>query len=190
MIDEFVVINSNHFKLKLLVNRVDMDYYTDITLKLYIGKKRIVLLEDNILFYKNMIYNYKDNIDVYSLDKRLDEKDLGLLLNEFYYCLYENITRNSIILDNQERWIGEKYCCFSNSDCATWIYKYNDNIVLKVTPMFRGFDKDNYFNQYLKFTKGYSDIFCTTITFNQLKDIYNIIIDLYHSMQNNNNPQV
>lgn len=99
----------------------------------------------------------------------LDEKKLGLLFNEYYYCIYEDITSDFIILDSQDRWIGEKYCCFSNSEYATWIYKRDDDIFMKVTPMFKYFDEDYNTKKYSKFVEEYSDILSTVITFQQLK---------------------
>ena len=145
---------------------------------LFFGKEKFVLLKDNIIYFFNTIDKYIKNIDNYNLDKRLEEKKLGLLFNEYYYCIYEDIISDSVILDDNNGWIGEKYCCFSNFQFATWLYKNDGNIAIKVTPMFKYFDMDNNRTQYLKFVEEYVDIFNTTITFHQLIKLSEILSSL------------
>lgn len=49
---EYTVINDNQYTVKISADITDLDYYTNITLKLCIDNKDIVLLVDNILFLK------------------------------------------------------------------------------------------------------------------------------------------
>ena len=175
---EYIIVNSDKYKIQLRIDENNLDYYTDIILELSIGKEKFVLLKDNIIYFFNTIDTHIKNIDDYNLDKRLDEKKLGLLFNEYYYCIYEDIISDNIILDDQNRWIGEKYCCFSNSEYTTWLYKNNDNIVIKVTPMFKYFDEENNHTQYLKFVEEYADVFNTAVTFQQLIKFSEILSSL------------
>ena len=73
-----------------------------------------------------------------------------------------------MILDNHGYWIGEKYCCYSNSEYATWIYYYGGSIVMKVTPVFNGFENEGYVQEYYKFIQEYKDIFRGIVSLQQL----------------------
>lgn len=83
------------------------------------------MFKNNLLALKNIIDQYNGNIDI--LDDNLNESTLRILLNDYYRWLYENKYQNNLILDNHGYWIGEKYCCYSNSEYATWIYCYESN---------------------------------------------------------------
>lgn len=176
--DEYLIINSCQYKLKLLVDRTELDYYTDLILELCINEERYVLLKDNTIFLRNIISEFIKNVDMYNLDDRLNETKLGLLYNEYFYCIYEGLVSDNIIFDQENKWIGEKYTCFSNKNYATWLYTHNNNIIMKVTPMFKYFDEDNNSKQYLKFIRDYSDLFKTTIDLHQLEKMLNILLDL------------
>lgn len=177
--DEYLIINSSQYKLKLLADKEELDYYTDLILELCVGRDKYILLKDNILFIKNMIGKFINNIHMYELDGRLNESELGLLYNVYFYCNNEELVDDSIILDNQGSWIGEKYAFFSNQNYTTWFYKYNNNIMMKVTPMFQYFDEGNNSIQYKKFIKEYSDIFKTVIDLSKIEEMLKILEGLY-----------
>lgn len=179
---EYTVIKDNQCTVKISADITDLDYYTNITLKLCIDNKDIVLLVDNILFLKNVMSGYMENVDTYILDSRLDEKNLGLLLNEYYRYVDEENVKDKLILDGQNRWIGEKYCCFTNEGYATWLYKYNENMVMKVTPLFMGFEKNNYMQEYSEFIKEYRDVLSINVTFQQLNNMFKVILFLFNHM--------
>lgn len=67
---EYLVIHNSKYKIKLLVDEINLDYYTDIILELCTANGTFVLLKDNIIFFVNMINAYIKNIDNYNLDER------------------------------------------------------------------------------------------------------------------------
>ncbi len=177
---KYVLLKSEKYKLIISLEEIDFDYYTDVCVELIFDKKSIILFKDNLLALKNIINQYIENIDI--LDVNLDENRLGILLNDFYLGLYENQFHDNLILDNQERWIGEKYCCFSSLEYVNWIYKYDENIIMKVTPIFGGFEEDDYLQEYCKFIQEYNDIFREAVTLQQLLCIKKMIIELYNRL--------
>ncbi len=177
---EYTLMESEQYRLILLVNNTDFDYYTDICVELNFDGKRILLLKDNLLYLKNVFDKCEKKVNI--LDKNLDERNLGLLLNEYYYYLYEEQEKYTIILDEQGQWIGEKYICFSNLEYSTWIYRYDGDIVLKVTPIFYGFEKDDYLEEYEKFVQEYNDVFRIAISTKQIKNAAALIDNLYSSL--------
>lgn len=177
---EYTLIENEKYKLIIILDNNDFDYYTDIRLDLIFAEKDIVIFNDNLLALKNIVE--QSNEAVHILDGNLNEKSLGVLLNEYYRCLYENQMQEVIVLDNQGQWVGEKYNCFSNLEYATWIYKYAGNIIIKVTPIFGGFEEDDYIQEYKQFIKNYEDVFKETISLQQLKTVKKIILELYDEL--------
>ena len=174
---EYTLIENEKYKLIISLEEIDFDYYTDVCIELIFDKKSIILFQDNLLALKNIIGQYKEKIDM--LDSDLDENKLGILLNNYYRGIYEDQFEDSLILDDQERWIGEKYCCFFSLECATWIYQYNGNVIMKVTPIFCGFEEDDYAQKYYRFVQEYNDIFRETVSLQQLICAKKIILELY-----------
>ena len=177
---EYALIENQKYKLIISLEEIDFDYYADVCIELIFDKKSIVLFKDNLLALKNVIDKYKENIDI--LDADLDENRLGILLNDYYRGTYENQFPDSLILDNQERWIGEKYCCFLSLEYATWIYRYDENIIIKVTPIFCGFEEDDYVKEYYKFVQEYNDVFREMVLLQQLICAKKIIYELYNEL--------
>ncbi len=178
MVNEYILLYNEQYILKLLIDIEDIDYYTNVIIELSTKDKNIIIFKDNLTFLKNIITSYINKIDSYILDTQLNEKKLGLLLNEYYYELYEDIENENIIKNERGWWIGERYCCFSTNQYATWLYKINENMVLKITPIFTGFGEDDFFDEYLNFIKNYSDIFNGEITIKQIENIFKIISEL------------
>ena len=176
-----VIYEEKENSIYLLADETDLDYYTNIILELSTDKGNFLLLKDNILFFNNVVAEYINNIDGYVLDSRLNEREIGLLFNEYYYSLFNNIESNKIVLDDTGEWIGSRYCCFSNQRHATWIYKYGGNIYIKVTPVFMEMDKDNNQEDYNKFIANYADIFTGNITYEELEDISKLTQELVHN---------
>lgn len=177
---EYILIQNEKYKLIISLDKIDFDYYTDVCIELIFDEQSIILFKDNLLALKNIIDQYNGNIDI--LDDNLDESTLGILLNDYYRWLYENKYQNNLILDNQGYWIGEKYCCYSNSGYATWIYCYGENIVMKVTTVFDGFEEEDYAKEYYKFTQEYKDVFKEFVSLQQLTYAKKIIFQLYDEL--------
>lgn len=174
---EYALVDSEEYRLTLSLDDLDFDYYTDIAIQLIIDKKRFLLFKDNLLALKNIVEQYDGNI--YTLSSELDEEKLGILLNEYYRGSYEDKFTNDIVLDVHGHWVGEKYCCFLSLKYATWLYKYDGNIIFKVTPVFSSFERKNYILQYDKFIKKYNDLFKEEISLQQIKNVKKIILELY-----------
>lgn len=96
--------------------------------------------------------------------------------------IYENEIQDNWSLDNQEYWIGEKYCCYVSLEYATWIYYYGGSIVMKVTPVFNGFENEGYVQEYYKFIQEYKDIFRGIVSLQQLIYVKKVILKLYNEL--------
>lgn len=183
MRNEYILLYNEQYILKLLTDIKEIDYYTNVIIELSTKDKNIIIFKDNLLFLKNTLAPYVNNIDNYILNEELNEKSLGLLLNEYYYELYENIENKNIVKNERDCWIGEKYCCFSTNQHAVWMYKIYEKIVLKVTPIFTKFDEDDFFDEYLNFIESYSDIFSGEITIKQIENIFKVVSELNEKIQ-------
>lgn len=177
---EYELIKTEKYKLMLLLDESEFDYYTDVFIELTFGVNKITIFKDNLLELKNNVKQFDENIHM--LENKLDETKLGILLNEYYWGLYEGDLDENIILDSQERWIGERYCWFINSEYATWLYKYCGKIIMRVTPIFSGFEEDDYVQAYCNFTQKYKDIFRGQLSLEQILYMKQIILDLYDKL--------
>lgn len=177
---EYILMEDVKYRVVLLLNAEDCDYYTDVYIKLIFEEKSIVLFKDNLLALKNIVEHYDKG--VCSLDSTLDEKKIGLLLNEYYRYLYEEQIQENIILNNQGQWIGERYCCFVGLNYATWLYEYTGNLIMKVTPIFDGFEDDDFKKEYSEFVKKYEDIIKKVVSLQELRKMRQIILKLYYKL--------
>ena len=177
---EYILIENTEYRLIIVLEDKELDYYTDVYIKFISDKNSIVLFKDNLLALKNIVKQYDKGI--YSLDDTLEEEKIGLLLNEYYRCLYEEQTQENIIFNNQGQWIGEKYCCFISLNYATWLYEYEGNIIMKVTPIFEEFEEDDFTEEYREFAKNYEDITRKTLSLQQLGNIREVILNLYYEL--------
>ena len=118
---EYILIKSKKYKLILLLDEMDFDYYTDVCVELVFDGQSIILFKDNLMSLKNITEQYGGNIVI--LDSNLDESKLGILLNNYYMSIYENEIQDNWSLDNQEYWTGEKYCCYVSLEILLW-WKY------------------------------------------------------------------
>lgn len=175
---EYILMEDVEYRVVLLLDAEAFDYYTDVYIKLIFAEKSIVLFKDNLLALKNIVEHYDKG--VCSLDSTLDEEKIGLLLNEYYRYLYEEQTQENIIVNNQGQWIGERYCCFIGLNYAIWLYEYTGNLIMKVTPIFDGFEEDDYKEEYREFVKKYEDIIKKTVSLQQLRKVRHIILKLYY----------
>jgi len=171
-----MLIKKQNYSLILILDDLDFDYYTDISIELFSKENRIILYCDNLLALKNIVEQYNKGIPI--LNNDLEEERIGLLLNKYYQGLYENVIKNEIILDKRGQWIGEKYLCYVNSEFATWIYRYNNRMVFRITPIFQGFEKDNYIQDYNQFMLQYKDILKDVVSVEELEGIKKIICEL------------
>ena len=51
-----------------------------------------------------------------------------------------------------------------------------------MTPIFGGFEEDDYIQEYKQFIKNYEDVFKETISLQQLKTVKKIILELYDEL--------
>lgn len=175
---EYTLIENSDNKLILFLDSEDCDYYTDVYIKLIFDGNSIVLFKDNLLALKNILGQYEN--DISGLDEKIDEEKIGLLLNEYYRCIYVEQMMEKIILNNQGQWIGEKYCLFTSQNNATWLYEYEGDFILKVTPIFKGFEEDDFMDKYTEFILNYKDIKTCTIDKIQFEKMKEIILELYY----------
>lgn len=77
---------------------------------------------------------------------------------------------------------SEKYCCFLGLEYAAWIYRYDENIIVKVTPVFGEFEEDDYVQEYYKFIREYNDVFRAVISLQELINMKKIILELYNEL--------
>jgi len=177
---KYELIRTENYKLILQLNESEFDYYTDVYMELTFGTNKITIYKDNLLELKNSMKQFGENIPI--LEAKMDETKLGMLLNDYYRGIYEDNFDENVILDSQERWIGEKYCWFINSGYATWIYQYGGRIIMKVTPIFYGFEEDDYIQEYCKFKQEYKDIFREQVLLEQIIYMKNLIFNLYEEL--------
>ena len=175
---EYILIKNEKYKVTLSFEEIDFDYYTDVYVELFFYNQSIILFKDNLLALKNIIDQYHENSAC--LDIRLDEKMLGISLNDYYRGIYEEKIPDHLTLDWQGRWIGEKYCYFQVPEYATWIYRYDEKVILKVTPFFDRFAEDDYVQEYDKFIRKYNDVFREHVSSQQLENMKKIIYQLYN----------
>ena len=175
---EYILIKSEKYKVTLSFEEKDFDYYTDVYVELFFYNQSIILFKDNLLALKNIIDRYHKNSAC--LDIRLDEKMLGISLNDYYRGIYEEKIPDHLTQDRQGRWIGEKYCYFQVLEYATWIYRYDKKVILKVTPFFGRFAENDYVQQYDKFIRKYNDVFREPVSSQQLENMKKIIYQLYN----------
>lgn len=176
-------IKNELYKIKLIAAD-ELDYYTNIIIVLDIQKKEYKLYDDNLLYLKNITEQYFKCIKQFELDPRINCKDLGLLQNEYYYCIFEDniINDDTIVQDDNGEWIGTKYCCFETKEYSTWLYKIKDTIQLKVTPNYYGFLKSIPSLEYNEFVKTYKDIITIDISVEELQNLTIIINNLFEKM--------
>ena len=159
----FIKISPNiYLEISTNVDIHNIDYYT-----------KYGLLNENILYIKNILEKYIENINDYILDNRLLRENLGIDLNNYYYFLNYEINNYNLIVDENGNWIGEKYNCFCNNKYATWIYKFDNKIYLEVTPLFDFFKYDTNDLEYKIFIRKYKRVIITEVDFKVLIKIYN-----------------
>ncbi len=181
---QYILIKNNAYSCYLLLDNRDFDYYTNVQIQLDDRTQSLMLYNDNLLYLKNIIKQcHKFGIE--ELSVVLDENNVGILSNEYYRSIYENEKSNSVLLDDNGYWIGEKYRIFSHNQYETWLYKYQGDIILKVTPVYMGFEQEGYFNSYIRFQKTYKDIFRERISLTQLKSAGETILGIYREARFN-----
>ncbi|MDE6253500.1 MAG: hypothetical protein K2M78_12870 [Lachnospiraceae bacterium] len=122
---------KDNYKI-LLEYDEDIDYYTQCKIILDNGKKKYVLVKDNILYFKNLFCQFLYNDKSYQLDTRIDENDLAKLYIKYIkYIMYGRKDKDLIIED--QNWIGEKYICFETRKYITWFFYKQNDICIKVT---------------------------------------------------------
>ncbi|MCI5654906.1 MAG: hypothetical protein MR300_00415 [Ruminococcus sp.] len=166
---KYIIINNNQYKLYIEFSYENFDYYTQIKMFLENNDKNFLIANENILFYYNLFNLYTKNIDNYILPNQLDPNFLGKQLNEYYYQIWTEKKNQNIILNEEGLWIGEKYCCFTYNDCATWIYKYNDELYLLITKLYNNFCNIDELNDFQLFIKNYNDFCKYNITIEELQ---------------------
>lgn len=166
-------------------DRIIADEYDDcIILKLIVLKgKEIVIYDDTKLSLLGLYTNYFSDIQRMELDVNLKNVNLGILLNNYYYRIANNmeLDKNSFALNASGDWIGMRYCCFENNNIATWIYLTNDGFVFKCTPLYEGLFDDYVltFKEFIKNYKEYQNYFSCHIYRKFMYNILTMISDEY-----------
>lgn len=172
---EYILFNNKKYNITLSFEDEEFDYYSDVSVILFFEDKSMLLFKDNLLSLKNIF----DDYDIKTLDGRLNESKLGLFLNDYYRGTYEGKYEKYLILDKHRHWIGENYYWLQSIEYTTWLYQYEDYIALKVTPMFTGFEEDDFTDAYHKFAKSYKNVFCQKVSLNEIVRAERKIFDLY-----------
>lgn len=181
----FIKISQNiYLEISTNVDMHNIDYYTNFNVELIIEDTKYNLLNENILYIKNILEKYIENINNYILDNRLLREDLGIDLNNYYYFLNYEINNFSLIVDENGNWIGEKYNCFCNNKYATWIYKFDNKIYLEVTPLFDFFKYDANDLEYKIFIRKYKRVIIVELDFEILLETYNKLDTIYKDIIN------
>lgn len=78
----FIKISQNiYLEISTNVDIHNIDYYTNFNVELIIGDTKYNLLNENILYIKNILEKYIENVNDYILDNRLLRENLGIDLN-------------------------------------------------------------------------------------------------------------
>lgn len=164
-----VLINNSKFKIVLEYIK-DVDYYTDIFIKLITPFKELTIYKDNFLALRNIVLGFKI-LDLVNYR----ENDLGLVLSKYFkksFYTSEDYDINDI----------RKYCILEVKYYATWLYKCNQKIVLLVTPMAGDLGEEGYNERYSNFINNYHVLFKENISLQDLKKAKKIILDLYDKL--------
>ncbi|MDU4862632.1 MAG: hypothetical protein E6356_17975 [Terrisporobacter othiniensis] len=178
ILQEYTILKGDDFCLKFYISDVELDYYTNCKILLYFNDIEYILLNDNVLFIYNVLKQYIENMDNYQLDNRLNEFELGKGYNDYLYTIFENIDNEDIIFTKDGEWIGEKYCCFSTKEYATWIYKFKNSIYLMVTRVFQEFEEDDIESAYSMFINEPLTVFTTKISCIDLENFFKLLTAL------------
>ena len=78
-------------------------------------------------------------------------------------------------------WVGMKYCIDVGEENAVWLYRFHDQIYLKITPVFH-IPVKNFNMKYQMFRKQYRDVFKTTVSREDLYTIEKKILEMYQQL--------
>lgn len=146
-------------------DRLIADAYDDcIELTLIIlNNKKIRLLNDTHLYFIDLCKNYFSDERKMKLDASLENVNLGIMLNIYFYRIANDMDLGKIFSNTSSNgnWIGASYCCFDYNNIATWIYFTNDKFVFKCTPLYKGLfdDYDMTFEDFINNYREYQNYF-------------------------------
>lgn len=139
-------------------------YDNHIQVKLVLlNQKEIILYDDTKLSFVSLYRNYFADEKRMILEEGLENINLGILLNKYYYKIANDINLGeefSCVNANGD-WVGTRYCCFENDNIATWIYLKHNQFIFECTPLYEGLFDDCVisFADFMKSYKGYKNTF-------------------------------
>lgn len=148
-----------------------IDYYTDVFIDLVIGAKKINIFKDNFWELNNIVVACNKGIK--EMNDSFDETKLGVELNEYYKRFYKQNLKS-----DEKEWEGEKFCIYTGIHTATWLYKYKEEYIFKITPIYNKFEEDDD-KMFYDFINNCSDIFKCNLSKDDLQEISEMIIGLF-----------
>lgn len=163
-----MVVNNDLYKIFVQVDDVPFDYYTPIKMYIQYRNKKILMVNENALFLYNLFDSYVNHPTQYILDNRLNPNRLGEQLNRYYFQIWTNMNFDDLVISQENFWIGEKYCCFTCNNYATWIFIYNNSMQLLITRLYGDFTNIDCTDDFQVFIKSNQDVFKSDILMDDL----------------------
>lgn len=138
------------------------DDYIKVKL-IILNQEELVLYDDTKLSFISLYRNYFTDENKMMLAERLENINLGILLNKYYYKIANDVNLYDMFFDENDNgdWIGTRYCCFENDNTATWIYLKKSQLYFECTPLYEGLFEDcaMSFEDFVKNYKSYQNTF-------------------------------
>lgn len=175
MIKQFKILEKRQYCVYVQLDDDNFDYYSDAIITIRGNGVDFIIYKDNLLYLKNVINNIKEIIEDIDLDK-IDEMNIGILLNIYYKSIFDELADDRIIFNEFDEWIGEKYMLFSSNEYATWLYRNKCKYTIKITPIYNAEYK--YEDEFEKFLANYRDILCEDFFIDDLTRISQGLLDI------------
>ena len=159
MTKQLVLFNEENYFLTLCCEEEVIDYYSIVNINLVYKEKVYNIFSDNILYLYNLCKS-----DIKELDPGINESDMGISLNRYYYDLTDEC------MEEDYFHVDSKY--------ATAIYKLDGVIYIKVVELYPDMEREDIsaFNRYIS---GYTDVFVQVVEYEQIEEIRKVVIELY-----------
>lgn len=176
MIVQCKIFEKEPYCVYMQLDDDNFDYYSDAIIKIVVSGTEYIVYKDNLLCLKNIINNFKENFE--DIDERIDEKNIGMLLNIYYKSIFDELDDDRIIVNEFDEWIGEKYILFSTNNCATWLYRNQCKYIIKITPIYNM--EYEYEDEFGELISNYRDILCEELYISDLKKIISSLLNIIH----------
>ncbi len=165
----FSITDSDNIEVVRISDEEDIYRYEEVKI-IYKRKEREYILYNNDFIVEAFsvleILLYKAIAGELELHSSIKEKGIGFLSNE-YFQNKPGLT----MIDGEEGkfWVGDRYLLWESMGYQTWIYNFNREIKIEVTPTYKWhFDeldeKSINFISYEEFIKNYMSCFVITIS--------------------------